>query len=91
MPPSIACITQALPFDTGINPDVPAAVSPVPPWATATDVPCQTPVVIVPTVTKLANESIADSRVASVVPSILSIFVRVKVPELSLNGKESPT
>ena len=31
----MACITQALPLDTGINPDVPAALKPVPPLPTA--------------------------------------------------------
>ena len=86
MPPSIACITQALPLDTGIKPEVPAAVRPVPPLFTAIAVPSQVPEVIVPTVTRLARLSIAFSRVASVVASILSMFVSVKVPELSLNG-----
>jgi hypothetical protein len=86
VPPSIACITKPDPFEVITKPEELGRVNPVPPLVVATAVPSHVPEVIVPTVTKLANESIADSRVVSVVPSILSMFVRVKVPELSLNG-----
>ena len=75
-----------MPFDTGINPAVPTEVSPVPPLLTAIAVAFQVPVVIVPIVVRFAKESIAFSKVASVVASIASMFVKVKVPELSLNG-----
>ena len=86
MPPSIFCITKADPLDTGICPEDPTEVNPVPPLLTAMAVALHTPVVIVPIVVRLLKESIAFSKVASVVASILSMFVKVKLPLLSLNG-----
>ena len=79
-------MTNPDPLETGINPEVPEEVNPVPPLFTAIEVALQTPVVIVPVVVRLDKESIALSNVASVVESIASMFVKVKVPELSLKG-----
>ena len=82
----MSCITKAEPFDTGICPEEPTEVNPVPPLFTAIAVADQVPVTISPTAVRLVKLSIAVSKVDSVVASMPSIFVKVSVPLESLNG-----
>jgi hypothetical protein len=60
-------------------PLVPAAVNPVPPFATATAVPLHTPLVIVPTAAKFVNEVNVVFVVAVIFSAVVAVVALVAV------------